>query len=1076
MGLYRAVKVVYKSSFKDQRPFERELSGIRKYEPISRSHEQFIDILQIGINKEQDYFYYVMELGDDQTTGQVIDAANYSPKTLGKSIANGAKLSLQECMELGLALSQALAEIHKHGLVHRDIKPSNIIFVNGVAKLADIGLIADVSEARSYVGTEGYIPPEGPGSPAADVFSLGKVLYEASTGKDRLDFPDLPTVFGESADHEKFLELNEVILHACQADPRKRYPTAWEMYSDLLVIAAGKSVKRLKFLERRLAQFKRAVVVALAALAIVAAVLYHFYRERTNAAEARQRQVGASVAFGTRAVESYDLTASLPHFIDGMALDEKDSRRNLTHRFRFATVLAQCPKLVQLWFTTGAVQEVHFDPEGRQVLVVQSQKAQIFDITNGATVSRVLEQGLDIYQAAYNRDGALVVTASGTNANVWRLSDGANILRLPHPRRVCCARFSPDDSRIVTAAVDNVARIWDAKTGIVLHTLRKHRDRILSASFSPDSGTVVTTSCDNTAQLWDADAGQPIGPAFGHRTWVSSAAISSDGRTLVTACQDHNAYVWDLANERRKLRVLKHNDIVNSIEFSADGHFLLTACLDHTARLWSADTFEPVYPNAVLRHRDRLNAASFSPESRRVVTGSVDGTVAVWDLAGSGVLPAWRPSSYSADASRFVLATNGAVQVRDFVSGSFISTLKDLDPALHTTQLSRNGRFLLSISTNTPLTGPGRTVRVWDADTALPASPAISISNSFTGAELSDGAKHLVTFGGKQAQVWRVQTGAAESAPLTHASSIVSAFFNRKADRIVTCSGTAARVWDYATGKELFAPLKHPVPVRHVEFSPDESRLITCGMDEYLTKCYAQIWDARTGRPVLPPLNHGDGVLWASFNLDGTRVVTGSEDFSAIIWDANTGQPVCPPLLHQNQVDMAVFSPDGKWIVTGCGDGTVRVWNAETGDPLTPPLRHFFSVTAAVFLPDGHRIMTRTWDTNSWLWDLSADARPLGDLVALTELLSGSSIRPAGDFAPTGVGSVAGMWNRLRKQYPQQFQTTSQEIAAWEQFQAREFARLGRPPATQSLQTRSSAHSPTASKQRGRGTPRSSEQ
>ena len=56
-------------------------------------------------------------------------------------------------MRLGLALSQGLAQLHRHDLVHRDVKPFNIIFVNGVPKLGDIGLVADVEEARSYVGT-----------------------------------------------------------------------------------------------------------------------------------------------------------------------------------------------------------------------------------------------------------------------------------------------------------------------------------------------------------------------------------------------------------------------------------------------------------------------------------------------------------------------------------------------------------------------------------------------------------------------------------------------------------------------------------------------------------------------------------------------------------------------------------------------------------------------------------------------------------------------------------------------------------------------------------------------------------
>jgi len=151
-----------------------------------------------------------------------------------------------------MALSLALSELHRHGLVHRDIKPSNIIFVNGVPKLADIGLVAEVKAAPSYVGTEGFIPPEGPGAPQADVYGLGKVLYEACTGKDRHDFPDLPTQLDELPNYEQLLELNEVILHACKNDLAQRYASAWDMHADLVALANGKSVRRLKALERAL--------------------------------------------------------------------------------------------------------------------------------------------------------------------------------------------------------------------------------------------------------------------------------------------------------------------------------------------------------------------------------------------------------------------------------------------------------------------------------------------------------------------------------------------------------------------------------------------------------------------------------------------------------------------------------------------------------------------------------------------------------------------------------------------------------------------------------------------------------
>src|SRR5207247_6972593 len=105
---------IFRKSFQHQRPFERELSGIRKFEPVSRSHEGFVDVLQVGINEEQGFFYYVMELGDDQILGQDIDPESYSPRTLAKQIAPHGKLAVQECLQLGLALSQALAELHKH--------------------------------------------------------------------------------------------------------------------------------------------------------------------------------------------------------------------------------------------------------------------------------------------------------------------------------------------------------------------------------------------------------------------------------------------------------------------------------------------------------------------------------------------------------------------------------------------------------------------------------------------------------------------------------------------------------------------------------------------------------------------------------------------------------------------------------------------------------------------------------------------------------------------------------------------------------------------------------------------------
>jgi serine/threonine protein kinase len=99
MGAYRAVKIVFRDSFDSDRPFERELWGIRKFEPVSRLHEGFIDVLQVGLNESKGYFYYIMEVGDDQVAAQNIDARSYEPNTLASEIARRGKLSLQECVQ-----------------------------------------------------------------------------------------------------------------------------------------------------------------------------------------------------------------------------------------------------------------------------------------------------------------------------------------------------------------------------------------------------------------------------------------------------------------------------------------------------------------------------------------------------------------------------------------------------------------------------------------------------------------------------------------------------------------------------------------------------------------------------------------------------------------------------------------------------------------------------------------------------------------------------------------------------------------------------------------------------------------
>ena len=224
MGTYRAVKVVNRSRFKEDRPYEREYEGIKNFEPLSRTHEGFVDILQVERNDEAGYFYYVMELADDAVRGQAIDPDTYVAATLSRKTAEHGRIPLKDCLAIGITLAGTLDFLHKNKLVHRDIKSENIVLINGRPKLADIGLVTDIRSDSTYVGTPGFIPPEGPGAPAADIYSLGKVLYEISTGLDRKEFPRTPDNSLVDEPDDAFPEWNAIVRKASEGDPNAPPP------------------------------------------------------------------------------------------------------------------------------------------------------------------------------------------------------------------------------------------------------------------------------------------------------------------------------------------------------------------------------------------------------------------------------------------------------------------------------------------------------------------------------------------------------------------------------------------------------------------------------------------------------------------------------------------------------------------------------------------------------------------------------------------------------------------------------------------------------------------------------------
>ncbi len=274
-GAWRAVKVVCREDFDDERTFEREFDGILRYEPISRDHPSLVQILHVGrTSQPEPLYYYVMELGDDVRQGQAINAVEYEPRTLRtEALPNGDRVCMpvDEVLDIGISLAEGLQHLHDAGLAHRDVKPANIIFVEGRAKLADLGLVA-ARDQRTFVGTEGFVPPEGPGSAGADIYSLGKVLYELATGLDRMQFPELPDELPEGDNLSQWRKLNSVICEVCEPRMEERgIETGAELSEALRALKEGRRPRSRK--SGNLSIGKALAVLTMAALLVVSIFL-----------------------------------------------------------------------------------------------------------------------------------------------------------------------------------------------------------------------------------------------------------------------------------------------------------------------------------------------------------------------------------------------------------------------------------------------------------------------------------------------------------------------------------------------------------------------------------------------------------------------------------------------------------------------------------------------------------------------------------------------------------------------------------------------------------------------------------
>ena len=236
-----AVKVL-KSDFASDADFRRRFYD--ESQAIAMlSHPNIVSVYDVSRSSPE---YIVMELIDGITLKQYMERRG--------------RLNWRESLHFITQIMKGLSHAHSRGIVHRDIKPQNIMIQpDGNIKVMDFGIARaknSVGQRTSAVlGTAHYISPEqaqGKDCTAtSDIYSLGIVLYEATTGQLPFDGPDAISVATKQVNEYPKLPseinpeidpaLEAIIMRALEKDPNARFADAQEMKQALNDYLAGRA-------------------------------------------------------------------------------------------------------------------------------------------------------------------------------------------------------------------------------------------------------------------------------------------------------------------------------------------------------------------------------------------------------------------------------------------------------------------------------------------------------------------------------------------------------------------------------------------------------------------------------------------------------------------------------------------------------------------------------------------------------------------------------------------------------------------------------------------------------------------